>query len=269
MCSRPTSMRRPSQASFCLGAQRMYLSTALTAALATILAQCPLVRSYNAILSELAGAAALRGPAGPGGAPLRHGPNRFEFTAPEFDAWARRVAAAGGYEVAVFGLGRARGDAATRAALAAGGGAAADAPAGDAPAGAADGAGDAAAAVEASSGGAGDAAGGAALAAAALAKEALVRGAPGGAPGGQEPLPGVGHAQLVALWVQRPDADAGAAFTAAPGEAATGAGVAAGLPAPLRQFWGPTRVVAVLPGGGELAGAGGPATAAPEAMEQF
>ncbi|KAI8472083.1 MAG: hypothetical protein J3K34DRAFT_519984 [Monoraphidium minutum] len=199
-------------------------------------------RDYNPVISELAGTAALRGPAGPGGAPLRHAPNRFELGGAEFGAWAAAVAAgAGDYDVSVFGLGRAAGDAATKAAAAAAGG-------GPPPAAGGGGAGRADGAAPAPEG---------ASPAARLVADALARGAPGGAPGGQLPLPGVGFAQHAAVWVRR----RGGAREGA-------AAVSAAAPAPLRRFWGPVVVAAVLPAAGEPPEGGGGA-ATPDVVEQF
>ena len=105
-----------------------------------------------------------------------------------------------------------------------------------------------------------------------LAKDALTRGAPSGAPGGQEPLAGVGYSQRAVVWV-RSGSGSGTGAEAARGVGRSGreelAATAAGLPAPLRQWWGPVTVAAMLPGDGARLEGAGAAAAVPDAMEQF
>ena len=191
------------------------------------------------MLRELGGDASLRGPHGPDGLPLRHAPHRFEFAAAEFAPWARRVAAAAtaaagdvdGYDVHVFGLGRARGDEGTKAAAAA---AAAAAAGGGEEKGAAD-----------------EEGVGAGGAAAELAARALAWG-DAAADAAAPALPGIGHALHGALYVRRAEGGGG-------GGGGEAAGIPLGAAAPpalpqqqhtqtqqalLQAFWGPVTIVA-------------------------
>jgi hypothetical protein len=209
------------------------------------------------VLRELAGDAALRGPAGPDGRPLRLHYHHFELSRREFESWCAGVAAraGGGYDVAAFGVGRAPGDsgskAAAAAAVSAGGEGAATAAA--------------AAAVKLDAGGF---SGGPA---AQLAEEALTWGeAVGGAPGAaQDALPGAGHALHAAVWVRREEegqpAPAGAAGSGSGGAPPP----AAAVPVPLRCFWQAPCVVARAAPKPDAEAGGSTVVAVPEAMEQI
>jgi hypothetical protein len=219
-------------------------------------------RDFNAVIQELAGSSALRGPAGPGGAPLRFGFDRFEMTAAEFAEWAAHVGRESGYQVAVFGLGRAAGDAKSKAAAAAAT-AAVDArravDSGLAGTAGTD-------AGESEPGAAG--AGAAAVTADGVTAEVLRASAPAGVPGGQEPLHGVEFAQHAAIWVRC----AGSAVAETGGDEgaqAPGGGGAAGGKAPLRRFWGPLQVAALLPGDLERMQGGVADSAMPDVLEQI
>jgi hypothetical protein len=242
-----------------------------------------LTRDYNPVLQELSGGAALQGPAGADGRPLRCFFSRFELSSAELGPWAAAVAAGagGGYEAFTFGVGRVPGDAGTKAA------AAAAAPAARGSAGAA----------EAPAGAVAEGEG----LAAGLARRALAL-ADASCGGGRvldlEALPGVGHSLHAMVWARprshkdkQPElgtAGAGGAAAAAGGvpvvseparDRAVGgsqqqaATVTAGRPyagpaAPLRCVWGPYGVTARVVGELE-AGSDGSSEplAAPDAME--
>ncbi|GBF89034.1 hypothetical protein Rsub_01533 [Raphidocelis subcapitata] len=219
-------------------------------------------RDYNPVLRELAGDAALAGPAGPDGRQLRFPYDHFELSRPEFESWAAAAAGRGGagYDLHAFGLGRARGDAATKAAAAAPPAAGSDAPAG-AETGAETG--------EPILG---------ASAAAALARDALAwgdasaEGAADAAPGGEAPLAGLGHAVHAALWLRRAEAEAAAPEppqgAAGAGQGAASAAVGGAAAAALRPYCPPAVLEARLQQDrAEAAGAGAAVAVAP--MEQF
>jgi len=231
-------------------------------------------RDYNRVLRELGGESALRGPAGPDGRPLRGPFNRFELTGPEFAAWAAQVAEQAGYEVGVFGFGRAAGDGDTKAAAAAAG-----AGAGAASGGAAEQGEFGAAHQAADVGGAA----GSGQSAAELAQQALgwadaaSEGAAAGAGAGLGPLPAIGYAMHAAVWVRKDcGRDGGETGAAMPGPFVP--------PAVWQRYWGPHVIVAQQPwevyatpaavgaGGRSGGGAGVSAQEAagtqPEAMEQ-
>jgi hypothetical protein len=231
-------------------------------------------RDYNPVLRELGGEGALRGPASVDGHPLRGHFNRFELSRAEFADWAAQVGEAVGYEVAVFGFGRAAGDAATKAAASAAAAAAGDG--GPLPPAVEEEAPD----VEKTGWAAGAAAQGqlavATASAAELVRRALAWGdavadaAAAGAGAGHEPLAGVGHAMHAAVWVRKGGAAAGAQQGGAAAAASGGAplGAAEGQ-APLRCYWGPHVVEAQLPRDRAIVDGGGEAVAKPEAMGQI